>query len=421
MGPLALARASRTCNVNSTDFTLPSAVPLRFIGVCLESEDSISLDATEVSRVLGLMSTWQIYPSAYINLALVRTSATRPERLSGWGRPAPLGARWARFSQPAAGTGHKHIHVRHMSDLSDRGSVFRPGYNCVAVAATQRFALLVDGAAYFSAFMRAAERAERSILILAWDLDSRMHLAFDERGSPAASLGEFLNALARRRRRLQVHILNWDYPMVFGTEREFPPLYGLGWKPHRHVHLCYDDTHPVAGSHHQKIVVIDDKVAFVGGLDMTCRRWDTPEHRPGDERRRAAGKPYPPFHDVMAAVDGEAARVLGAIARERWWRATAERLEPVSTGSDPWPDGVESDITDVELAIARTMPPKNGEAAVREVEQLYIDMIARAKRHIYIENQYFTAQRVGAALGARLQEPDGPEIVLVSRLLSHGW
>jgi uncharacterized membrane protein YdjX (TVP38/TMEM64 family) len=58
---------------------------------------------------------------------------------------------------------------------------------------------------------------------------------------------------------------------------------------------------------------------------------------------------------------------------------------------------------------------------VREVEALFLDMIARARRYLYIENQYFTSHRVADALAARLAEPDGPEIVLVVRLLSHGW
>ena len=58
---------------------------------------------------------------------------------------------------------------------------------------------------------------------------------------------------------------------------------------------------------------------------------------------------------------------------------------------------------------------------MREVEKLYLDMIAAARRSIYIENQYFTAPRIAAALEKRLAEPDGPEIVLVLRLLSHGW
>jgi len=187
------------------------------------------------------------------------------------------------------------------------------------------------------------------------------------------------------------------------------------------VHFRYDDTHPLAGSHHQKIVVIDDRVAFVGGFDLACKRWDTPEHHADDPRRVANGKLYPPFHDVMAAVDGEAARVLATIARKRWQRATGEHLMPVAAKSDPWPEAIAPDFTAVNVGVATTFPAVNGDSGVREVEQLYLDMIARARRYIYIENQYFTAQKIGAALAARLQEPGGPEIVVVSRLLSHGW
>ena len=83
--------------------------------------------------------------------------------------------------------------------------------------------------------------------------------------------------------------------------------------------------------------------------------------------------------------------------------------------------GLEPDLTDVDVGIARTLPPRGELPAVREVEKLYLDMIAAARRTIYIENQYFTAPRIAAALEKRLAEPDGPEVVLVLRLLSHGW
>ncbi len=156
-------------------------------------------------------------------------------------------------------------------------------------------------------------------------------------------LGDFLNYLVRRRRGLHVNVLNWDYPMVFGADREFPPLYGFGWKPSRRVHLRYDDTHPVAGSQHQKIVLIDDAVAFVGGIDLTVRRWDSSEHCAEEPRRVAYGKPYPPFHDLMVALDGDAAKALAAMARERWRLATGRSLKAVSAEGDPWPSALEPD------------------------------------------------------------------------------
>jgi phospholipase D1/2 len=301
--------------------------------------------------------------------------------------------------------------------------LFDVGRNCCALAHAGRVALLVDGEDYYRAFLRAAQNATRSIVILAWDFNSHARLHFDRETwhGPPARLGDFLNWLVRRRRSLHVRVLDWDYPMVFGTDREFPPLYGLGWTPHHRVEVAYDNTHPVGGSHHQKIVVIDDAMAFVGGFDLTERRWDTCAHSAQDARRTCTRGPYPPFHDLMVAVDGEAARALADITRARWEAATQHRLAPVPASADPWPDDLRPDLTDVDVAIARTLPGVTDGAEVREVEALYLDMIARARRHIYIENQYFTAPCIGDALAARLAEAGGPEIVLISRLFSHGW
>jgi len=314
-----------------------------------------------------------------------------------------------------------------LRDVGAGPSLLRPGYNVWTLARAERVSFLVDACDYYRAFHEAALRAKRSIIILGWDFNSQTQLHFDEvaPGGPPALLGEFLNYLVHRRHSLHVHVLNWDYPMVFGTDREFPPLYGFGWTPARRVHLRYDDTHPVAGSHHQKIVVIDDTVAFIGGIDLTVRRWDCPEHSPEDPRRMAYGKPYPPFHDLMVAVDGEAARQLATLARDRWQAATGQKLKPVTfrgvSDSDPWPASFQPDLTSVEVGVARTAPPRGELPAIKEVEKLYLDMIAAAQKTLYIENQYFTAPRIAAALEKRLQEPDGPEIVLVLRLLSHGW
>ena len=301
-------------------------------------------------------------------------------------------------------------------------SLFVPGTNCEEVARARRVSMIVDGQDYFRAFARAAERAEREIIILAWDFDSRTPLDFDGDGKPEVTLGEFLDGLARRNRKLRIHILDWDYPMVFGTGREFPLTFGITWHPHRRIDFRYDDTHPLIGSHHQKIVVIDDRIAFCGGLDLTSKRWDTHEHAPDDPRRTWDGKPYPPFHDTMIAVDGEAARALGRIARRRWFLATSEEIREVRDAKgDPWPRQLPVHIEDVDVAVAVTSPPQDHHPALRHVEQLYLDMIARARKYIYIENQYFTSQRIGEALEARLVEPDGPEIIVLTRLLSHGW
>jgi phosphatidylserine/phosphatidylglycerophosphate/cardiolipin synthase-like enzyme/uncharacterized membrane protein YdjX (TVP38/TMEM64 family) len=319
----------------------------------------------------------------------------------------------------------------------DSFSIFEPGRNCWRLAHADRAAFIIDADAYFKAFVAATEQAQRSILITGWDFHSRTRLLCDENGENCElELGDFLNRLVKKRPGLEIHILIWDYPMIFGLDREWAPLSGFGWKPRRRIHFRYDNTQPISGSHHQKLVVVDDAIAFCGGIDLTCRRWDTCAHAVDDARRVVQGTPYPPFHDLAMAVEGDAARALGDLVRERWRRATSEILEPVAVraptpswrrlGRKPqpnarWPKELHASVTDVDVAIARTEPQVNGNPGVGEVERLYLDLIATAKRSIYIENQYFTADKIGAALAKRLLEENGPEIIVVVRELSHGW
>jgi uncharacterized membrane protein YdjX (TVP38/TMEM64 family) len=203
--------------------------------------------------------------------------------------------------------------------------------------------------------------------------------------------------------------------MIYALEREPLPLFKFGLRAHRRLHFHLDGSHPFGGSHHQKIVVVDDAVAFVGGLDITKRRWDTPEHLAHDPRRRdPAGIHYPPFHDIQIMVDGETAQSLGELARKRWLIATGS-LPPVSKGnSNPWPETVKPDLEGTLVAIARTEPAYRGRPEIREVEQLFLDSIEGAHRSIYVENQYFTSVRIAQALAQRLGENGGPEIVMVT-------
>ena len=115
--------------------------------------------------------------------------------------------------------------------------------------------------------------------------------------------------------------------MIYTLEREFFPRYKLKWRTHKNIHFHLDGAHPAGASQHQKIVVVDDAVAFVGGFDLSKWRWDTPEHAIDNELRiDPDGKPYPPFHDVQMLVDGDAAEALGELARERWHIAAGKKI-----------------------------------------------------------------------------------------------
>jgi phospholipase D1/2 len=137
--------------------------------------------------------------------------------------------------------------------------------------------------------------------------------------------------------RLRVYILGWDFAIIYALEREPLPSFNPRWRSHRRVHFSLDGMPPGGASHHQEIVVVDDAIAFVGGIDMAIRRWDTPEHCAHDPRRvDPRGEPYPPVHDVQMAVDGEAATALASLVRERWQRATGRRWQARQRGrGDP--------------------------------------------------------------------------------------
>ncbi len=298
-----------------------------------------------------------------------------------------------------------------------------PGRNCWRREHAGRVAFLVDAAAYFEAFAAAVARAERSILIVSWDIDSRMRLWHDEPDVPDR-LGAFLNAVVSRRPGLHANVLSWDFAMIYAFEREMLPVVKLGWRTHRRLHFRLDGRHPIGACHHQKVVVVDDAIAFAGGLDLCTHRWDTRAHRASDPRRLdAAGNPYGPFHDVQIAVDGAAASALGDLVRSRWFRATGRRIAapPPRSSRDPWPASLRPDVTDVDVAIARTEPELAGREPVSEVKALFLDSIGAARRSIYVENQYLTSACIADALAARLRERDGPEIVLVLPRHCSGW
>ena len=300
-----------------------------------------------------------------------------------------------------------------------------PGRNCWRIDRAKRLSFLIDGATYFPAVRAAIRNARRSVFILGWDIDSRIRLVPSgaNDGYPE-ELGDFLNEVVKRRRDLRMYVLSWDFAMVFAMDREWLPIYKLDWRTHRRLSFRLDDKHPAGASHHQKVVVVDDAVAFVGGLDLTHCRWDTSEHgcdEPG--RCDPEGKPYRPYHDVQVMVDGGPARALGMLCRDRWNRVSRKPARRVdeAPANDPWPQHIQPDITNVDVAVSRTDPGYTTGVPVSAIRYLYVDAIDAAKRSMYLENQYFSSSVVGTALATRLRSPDSPDIVVVSRQIEEGW
>jgi phosphatidylserine/phosphatidylglycerophosphate/cardiolipin synthase-like enzyme len=159
--------------------------------------------------------------------------------------------------------------------------------------------------------------AKHSILIIGWDFDGHIKLCPDQHGCPP--LGPFLRSLVHVNPNLEIRILVWSLAVVHAPGAPLPLIIGEPWQDHPRITLLLDREHPLYASHHQKIVSIDDSLAFIGGIDLTVRRWDTRGH---DEelacRTDPSGAAYSPVHDVQMMIAGDAARALAGIAWSRW-------------------------------------------------------------------------------------------------------
>lgn len=297
-------------------------------------------------------------------------------------------------------------------------SLFVPGQTCWRVDHADRYACIVDAADYFRHAKSAMLRARRRIIMIGWDFDLRIKLQPDGKTLPGPNrMDLFLFTLMRRRPDLEIYVLTWQFGVgadVRGIQRGMTPVYMWDWVTGKRMRFAVDNAHPTGAAHHQKIVVVDDVVAFCGGIDLTVSRWDTTEHADGNRfRKDPNGEPFRARHDVVAAVDGAAARALGEQARLRWKAATEEELDPIEDAVGIWPSDLEPTMHDVDVALARTIPMLGDTTEVREIEQLYLEAFAAARQVIYIENQYLASRTLADALAARLKEADGPEIVVV--------
>lgn len=301
--------------------------------------------------------------------------------------------------------------------------IIQVGRNCWRQESADRVAFLIDAAAYYDAFAQAVERARRSIWILGWDIHSRTRLRLGRAGAEGGDedLAGLLNRVVRRQPGLIVRILVWDPSPIYILEREFSPQIQFGFRTASRVHLRLASAHVTGGSHHQKVVVIDGRMAFVGGIDLTIARWDTPEHRPRDPRRALpSGRLYEPFHDVQMALDGPAAFALCELACQRWREATGHAVEPETAAADPWPPDLVPDLSGAAVGLARTQPAFRERPPLREVELLFLDAIAAARDVIYLETQYFTSRSLCEALCRRLRCARGPQVVMVTPLRQCG-
>jgi phosphatidylserine/phosphatidylglycerophosphate/cardiolipin synthase-like enzyme len=302
-------------------------------------------------------------------------------------------------------------------------ALLKPSENCWRVERADEFAILIDADIYFSAARLAMKSAKRSIFLVGWDFNARVTLGHpDVQDDAPKEVGDFLLWLTKRNPDLEIRLLLWNPALLSSWLKAANVPYLLRWKLNRQITVKLDGRHPVGGSHHQKILVIDDSLAFCGGIDVTTDRWDTRAHLDDDpKRKRPDGTPYGPWHDASSYCIGPAARALGDLCRERWNLAGGEKLVAVEQHTDfPSVEGALA-FGRVDLAISRTSPAYSGREQIAEIERLYVDMIMSARTLVYAESQYFASRAVAQAIAKRLVEPDGPEFVLINPVKADNW
>ena len=292
-------------------------------------------------------------------------------------------------------------------------------------AQSTRAHVVVDAADYFDLVQSAMLNAQQRIMLIGWDFDTRIRLVAERKksGGPPRRLGEFILWLADRNPDLEIKLLKWNFGALKLLGRGSTMLDVARWAMHPRIEMKLDSAHPFGCSHHQKIVVIDDKFAVCGGIDMTSDRWDTPEHLDGDVRRkRPSRKLYGPWHDITMMVEGKAAAALGDLARMRWERASGTLLAPCEPqNQSPWPSSLAAEFQFVQVGISRTRAEFGDCPPVHEIEKLFIEQIARAKKFIYAENQYFASRKIAEAIARRVAELDPREVFFVTAESAAGW
>lgn len=309
--------------------------------------------------------------------------------------------------------------------------VFKPEENCWRTSRISHGTLLVDCANFYRALHSAITKAKRSIFIVGWDIDSRIRLLRGEDEKAATAPSRALDLIAWKAKQnpeIDIYLLRWDASISFMDQRELQAQHVWEANTPENVHVWLDSTIPVSGSHHQKVIVIDDETVFTGGMDIAPQRWDERAHTINDPERYDDAGSYDPYHDIQIVVDGPVVKDFADLARWRWKHAAGYEALPVYATGAPledcppsWPDGQEIWFHDMECAIARTLPWMGKHKEVFEVKQMYLDMIAVAEKFIYIENQFYAYEEIAHALNERLKACPALRVMLLGPYNPQGF
>jgi phosphatidylserine/phosphatidylglycerophosphate/cardiolipin synthase-like enzyme len=257
--------------------------------------------------------------------------------------------------------------------------------------------VLLDGGEALPGIAQALAAARSQVHIAGWHITPDFGLTRDDR---ALRLRDLLGDLAER---VEVRVLLWGGAPV--------PIFTPARAAVRQVRdellrgtrvRCGLDSHErPMHCHHEKLVIVDGEVAFVGGIDLTSLggdRYDTADH----SMRGRLG-----WHDASSCLRGPAVADVAAHFDARWREVTGEQLESTPP---PAPAG------DLELQVVRTVPEKiydflpQGDFRILEA---YTRALRSARKLIYLESQFLWSAQVVEIIAGKLRQPPSEDFRVV--------
>lgn len=315
--------------------------------------------------------------------------------------------------------------------MKNNDKLFEKGKNCTAVSQARFAAPIVDCANYYRALHEAISASKKNIYIVGWDIDSRIRLIRgreEKQSSLPSKIIDLIKYKTEENPELDVRLLRWDSSFAFFGMREVWAKEVWDDGTPDNVQTMLDCTIPMGGSQHQKIVIIDNELAFTGGMDVAVHRWDTRKHEINHPERDDGDGAYGPFHDVQVAVTGEVVKHLAKLVKWRWNRLVVDHDQPIKdlsfnnldTLPETWPKSVEPIFENIDCAIAQTIPEMTDAKPRRQVKSMLLDLINQAREFVYIENQFANNTEIAKALNKRLKECPSLRVLIVSSYKPEG-
>ena len=253
--------------------------------------------------------------------------------------------------------------------------------------------VLVDGAEALARIVREIEAARSYVWLAGWHFSPELELE-----------GRTLQArLAEASERVDVRVLAWagaPLPLFHPSRSEVREARERLVRGTR-IRCALDARERPMHCHHEKLVIVDGRIAFVGGIDLSLL---------GGDRRDDSS--HPPkgqlgWHDAASRIAGPAVRDVAAHFALRWREVTGERLDLPEPGA---PEG------EIELQVVRTVPNNVYDALPRgdfRIAESYLRALRAAERLIYLESQFLWSPELVHVLVGKLRNPPSDDFRLV--------